>query len=829
MALSRKEINELTKLLNEQARIQQEINSGMKGYLDALKKSNATQETIKVNKEKILELTNQTTIGSQTDRDIAQAKLDILKKEQAYLIKRGDMLKEQLKDANKMKMTFAAIGASALKGFNKLPNLIQNSFGKLKNFGLFEMDKAIKQSALDMGKFGENTKALQTTIRGTALVTNEWGMGVKELSKLQSSFGDELGRNVMLGNQGLEAVSAMAAATGLGVEGAAKLTAEMDNQGFSAGRTAKYVEQTMNDTSKMGLNAAKVIKNIQNNMKMLNKYNFKGGAKGLVKMAQTTSKLGVDMNFVAGMAEKLFDIEGAVDMSAQLQVMGGEWSKLADPFKLMYMARNDMEGLTEAMGEAAASSAHFNKETGEFEISGLEMHRLRKIAEQTGVSYDELATAGKNAAKFSRIKTQIGFSMGSGKENEEMKEFLMNTAQLDENGKAFIIDMKGDTRLLSELGASGSTLIKAEMANQATLAERAKAAQSFDEKIMNLINMVKTTMLPIIDGIDEVLGPLVENLFSEESTAAFVDLGKEIGGFVKGALEWVKPMAELALSLGPKGLFYAFLGGKLLSGLVSAGAWFLNGLALAKGFNVGTGGGSGGIIDSLTDILGSKSKIGRLRSASKIGKFARGAGGIGAGLLSAGMSGYDEWTENSANGMGAGENTARTTMRAGSSGLGAWGGMAGGAAIGTMIFPGVGTAIGGLLGGIIGGLAGDKIGDASGDLVMGKGVQDAVMSGGKITPIDGKDDLIAMKPGGGIMEAISSLLNNNNNGKSSNKVEYGGEVRFKFDDIIVKSPGTGAQSKISKELLENEHFTRQLATIIHKQTGKAIEGGQLRS
>jgi hypothetical protein len=51
------------------------------------------------------------------------------------------------------------------------------------------------------------------------------------------------------------------------------------------------------------------------------------------------------MDFAAGMSDKLWDIEG--DMSAQLQVMGGAWAKLADPFHLMYMARNDMKGLTE--------------------------------------------------------------------------------------------------------------------------------------------------------------------------------------------------------------------------------------------------------------------------------------------------------------------------------------------------------------------------------------------------------------------------------------------------------------------------------------------------
>lgn len=826
MPLSKDELKELNRLLSEQARIQQEINSGMKGYLDALKKSKATQESINFNKDKLIKLQKEVNDAAQSgnisDYNYAKARLDILQKEQDYLIKRGDMLKEQLKDANKMKMTFAAMGASALKGFNKLPNLLQSSFGKLKSFGLFEMDKAIKQSALDMGKFGENTKALQTTIRGTALATNQWGMGVKELSKLQSSFGDELGRNVMMGNEGLEAVSAMAAATQLGVEGAAKLTAEMDNQGLSAGRTAKYVEQTMNDTSKMGLNAAKVIKNIQNNMKMLNKYNFKGGAKGLVKMAQTTAKLGVDMNFVAGMAEKLFDIEGAVDMSAQLQVMGGEWSKLADPFKLMYMARNDMEGLTEAMGEAAASSAHFNKENGEFEISGLEMHRLRKIAEQTGVSYDELATAGKNAAKFSRIKTQIGFSMGSGKENEEMKEFLMNTAQLDEKGRAFIIDMKGDTKLLSELGAGGDTLIKAEMANQATLAERAKAAQSFDEKILNLINMVKTTMLPIIDGIDEVLGPLVDSLFSKDSTAAFVDLGRQIGNFVKGGLQMIKPLAEMALAMGPKGIFYTFLATKLTGFLFSKLSWIANGLLLAQGFNMGAASGNA---------------MGGMLNLTK-GSMLK-AGGLGIAGAAVGM-GTDYLVENQRK---KGNQGAADAINVGGS---AASGALTGAAIGSLI-PVIGTAIGAIAGGLIGGgMALFKNSQPQHDALFGSPIHDGLISkvgkglgsdfsknrgiiqGGKITPIDNKDDLLAAKPGGGIFD---SLLNAGKDmlGIGPQKIEVNfGEIRFKFDDLVIKT--TDGESKIiGRNLLKNAEFTRDITKMIHIETTSAINGGMKRA
>ena len=827
MALTPDQLNEITALLKEQARQQQQINSGLDGYLKALNEAKVIQETINVNREKEAKILANARTLTGRDREIELAKLQILRKQTRQLVEQGKVLKESLKDADKLKMTFAAIAASTLKGFNKLPNLIEGSFGKLKSFGLFEMDKAIRMSATEMGKFGKNTDALRTSIKDTATTTNSWGMGVKELSKLQSSFSEELGRTAMMGNEGLEAVSALAAATSLGVEGAGKLTAEMDNQGLSAKRTADFMEQTMNDSAKMGINASKVVKNIQNNMKMLNKYNFKGGVKGLAKMAQTTSKLGVDMNFVTGMADKLFDIEGAVDMSAQLQVMGGAWSELADPFKLMYMARNDMEGLTEAMGQAAASSAHFVKETGEFEISSLEMHRLRKIAEQTGVSYEELATAGKNAAKFSRIRTQMSFSVGGGAEGKKMQEFLENTAQLDESGKAFIIDMKGDKKYLNALGSSGKELIKAEMANQATLKERAEAAQTFDEKITNLINMVKTYMLPIVEGIDGVLRPIIDDLFKDGSNFRkdLKELGGDLGEFAKGAAGIAKWIGHLALELGPKGILYTFLAGKFLSFVADKAIWFTNGLTLAKGFATGSAGGMTG------------NAMGGMLNLTK-GSLLKG-GLLGLGGAAVGM-GTNYLVENQRK---KGNDSSADAINVGGS---AASGALTGAAIGSLV-PVIGTAIGAIAGGLIGAGMGvyQNSNRGSHDALFGSPIHDGLISkvgkglgndfsknrgivqGGKIHPIDNKDDLLAMKPGGGIMDG---LINAGKDmlGIGTKKFQINfGEIHFKFDDLVVKTSG-GDSKNIGKELLNTPGFTRDITRMIHVETEKAINGGKLR-
>ena len=58
-----------------------------------------------------------------------------------------------------------------------------------------------------MGLLGSQARGFNDTVREAALTTNEWGMGVQELAKLQSSYSEELGRTVMLGDAGLKSMS----------------------------------------------------------------------------------------------------------------------------------------------------------------------------------------------------------------------------------------------------------------------------------------------------------------------------------------------------------------------------------------------------------------------------------------------------------------------------------------------------------------------------------------------------------------------------------------------------------------------------------------------
>jgi hypothetical protein len=647
MAKSKKdEAEEALRLLKEQARLQKEISTSYDAYIEGVKKYKAIQETVNNNIE--IEKKLQDNLDKNRSKMSAEEikaeelKLKILKEQTEEMKKQGQTMESALKSVNVKSLAGAKLLAKSAKGLSdalaSLPNVVERAYGKLKGLGLFELDKAMKQSALSMGVLSKESVGFRNNIKTVAKETQMIGVGIEKLSQLSSAYSENLGRNVMLSKEGLKAMGEMVAATQLGVEGTAQMAADMELQGVSAEKTGKFIEQTMNDSHRMGLNASKVLKNITGNMKMLNRYNFKDGTKGLEKMAMLVTKLGVDMEFASGFADKLWDVEGAVDLSAQLQVMGGAWANMADPFHLMYMARNDMEGLTEEIGNAAAQSVKFNERTGEFDMAAKEMHKLKIIAEQTGMSYDDLVTAGKNAKKFSMIKSQIRFDVGGGEDGKALQDYLTNKA-LFQDGKAYI-QVKGEKKLISTLTDQDKKILKAEMEEKKSMKERAEEARTFDEALTNLINQLKIYLLPLIEKLSDPKDGLIKKL--DTLAADFNKPGGwgekleyfagKVGEFITSVGGWIIENKELVagLLLFSKAVPLVSAAFKLFGGVWETAKWFKNGVALGQGFNTvaSAGGGGGGGSDMDMDMDNMKGKGGRWRNMKAAWKKA-GRGGKG--------------------------------------------------------------------------------------------------------------------------------------------------------------------------------------------------------
>ncbi len=894
-------------MLEKQVNLQNSVNSSYDKYIEAVKKYKDIQATL----TKSLELERKT--QAKVDKEIAdrkrgiinltdeelekeKIKLEILKKQNVQLDLQREMYHDTLKEVKAINLALTNSVLPTLKAMEKIPGLFKGAYNSLKGLGLFEMDKAMKQSALSMGILSKESAGFRGSIVSAAKQTAIIGVGVKELSQIQAQYSEGVGTTALMSEKTLKSLGEMAVATGLGVEGTSQMAMDMRNQNIAAESTVKFVQQTMNDSHKMGVDATKVVKLISKNIKMLNKYNFKDGVKGLAKMAETITKLGVDMEFAAGFADKLWDVEGAVNMSAQLQVMGGAWAQMADPFHLMYMARNDMAGLTEEIGKAAEQSVIFNKKTGQFDMSAKEMHRLKIIAEQTGIAYDDLVTAGKNAKKFSMIKSQVNFDFGGDK---DLKEYVTNKSFIDEKGNAKIV-INGETKLLKTLSQQDKNILKTQMSEQASLRARAEEAQYFDDTLSNLMMQLKIFLLPLITKLSDPKTGLVSKL------QKFSDSLNKKGGFgqtIEKVAEWFgnivnafgefmveHPVLVATIAGFTKSIPLLIGAFKLFGGLFNAAKWFLNGIALSKGFMMGTGGmgmgGPGGMRGAMNSIGGGTGQMGGglfgMRNAAamnrmgmgtmgKIGANFRGAMGSGgaiAGGALAGIGGFmGEYSEQKEKGKDTGEAVGRGLLKGLGAGGGAWAGAAAGAAIGSVV-PVVGTIIGGLLGGALGGMAGGKLGDLDtygvDDAIFTNPMNDGfsvskpgemlsramakkfgsnhskgkgIINNGTVTPIHNADKvkaIMASKPGGGIDRYEREMFNKSTN---TQQQVVSTSNRHTFDPIsgslTVEIPGLNNKSftvEEKEQLFEEirEKLKRRVTEDVTYTNNKTKNGGKLK-
>ena len=778
--------------------VNEAINKDGKEYVNYLVEAGKNEKEINRLKKERKKLTKDSPKEDVEHNKALQAEID-------YLEQRNETIIYGLKSVNKGAVALKSIGKETIKLLAKVPDLIQNGYGQIKSSGLFEMDKAIRMSSMSMGLLGKQSDSFKTSVLLSAQGTNKLdgltanlGVSIEEIAKYQSDYSDELGRNVMLGEEGNKAIAEMARGTVLGADGAVKMASELENFSVSAKDSAKFIENASNDASDMGLNSGKVVKNIAGNLKMMNKYNFNDGLEGLKKMALTATKLGIDMKAIEPFADKLFDIDGAVEMSAQLQVLGGKWAALADPFKLMYMARNDMDGLTKSIGEAASESMSFAKD-GSIQMSSLEMSRLRKITEQTGIAYDDLATAGKNAFKAKTIKAQI-----TGLTDAEM-EFISNTAKFSQDGKT-TIKIGADDKLISQLNDADIAVIKQQITEKSSLEQRAKDAMTFDNKITNIINTLKSDFLPIVDDMSKTLVPALENFIKG-------DMGKNISTLAGYISSFVSTVGGFILN-NPMLSAMTYLGSKLLSPLMNIATWMANGEYLAEGFNLTmmkSGGlGAGAATETVTNAA--TSSIGKITTMS-----AKILGGIGGAL----------------NGILIGEaGSAAMGQKSNSGGL--WGGgigAAAGLAAGLLIPFAQGFIPQLMMGGsALGTMAGNYLGNQVNDGVISK-VNDGVMfnendkfmkvnDGTMIagTNVNGNKDLAKALNN----QQISSPASSSSTSLPNNIMVQLGDLKIN-GTIELKMPGTMSKD-IGVELMNDPTFIRNISKLVNTATQTSLTG-----
>ena len=308
-------------------------------------------------------------------------------------------------------------------------------------------DQAAANYAKSLGLSGQQMRNLRDQMIkfGNENMINEYGKSIDEAIKLQHKFSEEIGRTARLSHD--QQMSMVALSSLVGDDMAVKFTAALDKFGVSANGATDMMGKIFKEANTQGLSLTKYTKNIVDHLSLAQKYNFKNGVDGLKSMAELATKINMDMNSVAQFADKISTIGDAVNVGAQLQVLGGPFAEFANPFRLLHGSLNDMEDLGKQIEKLTENMAYFDKKTGEIKMSNFDRLRLKEGAKAMGYDANKLIDQAYTQARRNEVENQM---KGLTNIPEEVKELIKSSATF-EDGVAGIRGANGRWKSLKNL------------------------------------------------------------------------------------------------------------------------------------------------------------------------------------------------------------------------------------------------------------------------------------------------------------------------------------------------------------------------------------------
>jgi hypothetical protein len=314
---------------------------------------------------------------------------------------------------------------------NDAVSAVKDSFAKLQD-SIFDFEDQV--SRVNRQVLGQGSIYAVSMRKQFALATSDVlqiGGSLDDVANTFSAINKVMGKNTMLSAQELSNMVAIQKSAGITADEMGSLIEAFDSIGVGVVGAVSSIDDMASKARSLGLNVNTFLSTTAKNLKLVNSYGFKDGVDGLTRMVARSQALRIEITSVKGLAADLLNPEKAVELAAEFQNLGGAIGALGDPFQLMNLGQNDMEGLQNAIIDATKASAQFNSQTKRFEISALEMRRLRAFASATGADYEQLADSAVRAAKETMAFEDIKFL----DVDSDKKQLIANLAKLNKDGK----------------------------------------------------------------------------------------------------------------------------------------------------------------------------------------------------------------------------------------------------------------------------------------------------------------------------------------------------------------------------------------------------------
>ena len=445
-----------------------------------------------------IEITNDVNEKTKYGNQLEEVNVELSRRINELLETRNTLSEQQFlqqERINRSTRTFKKIIADSGTALVSIGITTRSIFGTL-----MEIDGSIRRTTRSFGLAGGRADILRQNFEDTAGYAFRLGSSTEELQEASLAYANEIGRARVHSQATLKNIIDIGKGTGLGVTQASRLAAQYETIGIDARLTAQYTEGILESSERMGVSAANVLDAINKNFRRLQTFTFVRGVKSMGSMAAYAEKMRIDISEALDSAEIARNLEGAIGMAAQLQVMGGEFAK-TDPFELLYLSRNDPEVFQEKISDLTKGVVTLRKTSdGTFEqfMSPADRDRLAGAAKALNMSKESMIEIARRSAEVSHIREQM---RGMGLSSQE-REIIEGITRFDSNLNRFVIKVGGVKKDISDLTR---TQLRGFAEHSKSLEERAMAAQTFDEAFRQTTEELKTVFLPVLKGINDVL------------------------------------------------------------------------------------------------------------------------------------------------------------------------------------------------------------------------------------------------------------------------------------------------------------------------------------
>jgi len=378
-----------------------------------------------------------------------------------------------------------------LKGISNIVGTLNQQLGPagiLKALG--NLDAEATKLVKTFGISKERAAELTQTVADAIPKFVDMGLDVGDVAETMKTLGESMNTNMMISSDVLADFAATAEVTGV-KQG--ELATKFRDVGFSIASVGDQMMDVVKVAQQAGTTVAAVSEGVVGNLDKMNLYNFEGGVKGLAKMAAQASRLGVNMQSIFSVVDKVFNPEGAIEFAASLQRLGVTSSQLLDPLRLMDLAQNDPTELQNQIVNMTKEFTRFNKENNQIEILPGAKRRIDEIGKAMGLPAGELQKMAVNAGMFEMKLKQIKFPTDIA--NKEDRELIATMAQINKEGKAVVrieqkVDGKGTGEYIEKMVSELSTDDVKDLAEQ----------QKSDAKSMEEISKDQLTELKRISS-----------------------------------------------------------------------------------------------------------------------------------------------------------------------------------------------------------------------------------------------------------------------------------------------------------------------------------------